>query len=129
MMKFRRTTLLTVGCLAVLSGIGLAKLSLAGLDAWWWLGSLPVLLVTFRQKKLLALVVVVFFGLTLGWWQGGRMLGRLDNYEPLFGKPATLLVKADSDGTYTDRSQIIFDASHVRVLEPTEIELPGRLTV
>ena len=129
MRRFRRTTLLTVGCFAVLLGLGFAKLSQAGLSSWWWFGALPVLLVTFRQRRLLALAVIIFFSVTAGWWQGGRMLNRLSVYESLFSKPAVLFVKADSDGTYTDRSQVIFDASHISIIEPTETELPGRLTV
>jgi len=128
-MRFKRTTLMSAGCLAVLAGIAMARLSLAGLESYWWLGSLAVSLVVFRSRSVLALVCVIFFGLTLGWWRGGIVQSQVNSYEPLFGESVVLMVKADSDGTYTDRSQIIFDAGHVVVAEPAEQELPGRLTV
>lgn len=130
MRRARRTTLLAAGCGAILVGVGFARVSYSSLAAGWLLLAVPFLVNGFITKRwLVGITSLIFFGFLLGWWQGGNTLYLLRDYEEVYGEKLILEVKADSDGAYDDRGQMIFDASHIEVIEPFQHDMVGRITI
>jgi competence protein ComEC len=126
-MKFRRTSVMTVGLLAFLGGLGLSR------TGWFVSNELIIscgllLLVSITRLRWLALLSVILFGLCLGWWRGQSYLALLEPMRQLDDKRVTAFVQADSDATYNDKGQLSFDASHL-LLESTLQEVPGRLKI
>lgn len=127
-MRFRRTTVMTVGLLAFLGGLGLAR------TGWLILHELIiscVLLVIVSVIRLhwLALIATCLLGLSLGWWRGQNYIHTLEPLFALEGVKTTAIVQADSDGYYNERGQLTFDASKLRLAEEPETVLPGKLRI
>src|SRR3989344_189535 len=126
--KFRRTTLLICGLAAFLAGIALARTKIYIPIEWFWASIIPFM-VTFKQKRWLALASIVLCGLALGWWRGSIFMTRLANYDELYKRPVIITAKADSDGIYSTNSQLAFDVTHVEVTDPLQTELVGKISV
>ena len=120
MRRFRRTTLITVGCLAALVGLGLArKLNLEfGL---LWVVFMPLLLL-FRRKNFTSLVLVIFLGLGLGLWRGNIYMQKLNIIKSLTSHKVTIQATATSDSIYSKASQIEFTANHARILQGSTLQ-------
>src|SRR3989344_8310761 len=85
--KFRRTTLITVGCLATLAGLGLSrKFSFEG---GYWLVVLLPLFALLRRKNIVSLILVAVLGLTLGLWRGTAYMGHVRDIQALAGPKRT----------------------------------------
>lgn len=125
--KLRRTTLITVGLLAMLAGLVLARVG------WQisvlWLPVAALLVATGRRRRLVLIIGVTMFGVTLGAARGRAFNARLMPYAKLAGQPVVLEVTADDEAVYSRQSQLSFDGSNVRILEPISANLPGRLKV
>lgn len=122
--RFRRTTLISLGCGAFLVGLGLAKIGWL-VDAWWLAGSLlfvPFLL----GRKVWAIMAVVVIGLLLGVWRGGLALQDLHAYAPLFDKKVSLHGVIANDPTYGKKGEQVFLISGVKQGEQV---LPGQVRV
>ncbi len=116
MRSFRRTTLITVGCVSVLAGLGLArKVNIE--PQVWWLVFLPLLL-QIRRKNILSLLLVIFVGLSLGMWRGGIFMDKVGELKQFAGQKVTIEATATSDSIYGQRSQLEFTANKARLLEP-----------
>jgi competence protein ComEC len=126
--RFRRTTLITLGLAAFLGGLGIARTKIQLDGAWVWLG-LVLVLVTARQKRWPAALVVVLFGLTLGWWRGSGYMKQLDWYGELANRPVIVQGIAGSDAIYTVNSQLSFDLTKLQVQDPEDIDLVGKLSI
>nr|MDQ2973730.1 ComEC family competence protein [bacterium] len=130
MRRARRTTVLSVGFASLIAGIGFARLSYSTLAVGWILLCVPLVLAALLTKlRWLPLACIVFAGFTFGWWRGGQVLYQAADYEAAFGEKVTVQVKADSDGAYDDKGQMIFDASKITIIEPEARDLIGRITV
>jgi hypothetical protein len=122
----RRTTLITCGCIAVLSGLGLARwLALANP---WWLIVLPGLLVI-RKNQYLKLVLVIIAGLCLGLWRGSFYMQKSIDLEALSGRKVTIAAAAKTDAIYGKRSQIEFIANNAQLLRPDRKPLAGSFKI
>ena len=127
--RYRRSTLLCGFFIALIGGIALAKVFSSSVSSLWLV--LPALLVglSFRMRRSTQLLAILLFGLLLGWWRGGVYLQQLSPYSELNGKKVVMTVTADSSGVYGQNSQLEFDGSHVNVLAPYEVKIPGRVLI
>ena len=117
MRKFRRTSLITAGCLALLAGLGLARLA-AFAYADWLLIFLPALTLI-KKKNLASLVLVVIAGLMLGLWRGSLYMQKVQLLQNLSQQHVTIQAQATSDAVYANNKQLQFTANKV-------ILLPGK---
>lgn len=126
-MRFRRTTLISIGCVSVLIGLGLAhEVSFeSGLNP---ILLLPLLLL-FRHKNVTAISVVVLLGLSLGLWRGGIYIQKLHELQSLTGRKVTIEATATSDSIYSEGSQIEFTANKVQLLDPPSKFLAGSFKI
>jgi competence protein ComEC len=127
-MRFRRTTVITIGLLAFLGGLGFTRTG--------WLISYELVLsrgifflVTVLRLRLLAVISAVLFSFSLGWLRGQMYMPNVRALSHLDGVRAVATVRADSDTFYNNRGQLTFDASQLHLLEPEDQTLPGRLTI
>ncbi len=125
--RFKRTTLITVGLIAFLGGLGLAHANLTIAANWMWLAAFLTIL-TFRHKQIVSLLAIILFGLTFGLWRGGNYMHRLVPYKQLVGQKVVMIVTAESDGVY-DQSQLSFDGGDINVRKPNKENIPGQITV
>lgn len=126
--RFRRTTVLTIGLLAFLLGLGFARLRLP-LSNELLITAWMLFVMTFLRLRVPAVLSVLLFGFVLGWWRGQVFLQRLEPLESLTGQHIVATVQADSDVVYNDRKELSFDASNLHVSDPKDTVLPGRLLI
>lgn len=126
--RFRRTTLITLGLLAFLAGLGVARTEVKIAEIWLWLIIIPFAFVAIKRKKAV-LIAVIVIGLLLGWWRGEVFLEKIEPYKSIDKQTVVLEVTADSDGVYGNNAQLEFDANSVHVLEPFDEKLPGKVKV
>jgi len=125
MYVFRRTTLLLVGFIAFLLGVGISHSGqLIGPD--WVIIILALGLFSFRKKNIWALVWVILLAGSLGWWRGSVYMQKLGNWEAYYGHKVTISVIAANDGVYSARSQLAFSGTHAII---DGRELTGRVQV
>jgi competence protein ComEC len=126
--QFNRTTLITVGLVASLVGLVLAKM---GLGAPWWsvVAMALLVLLLYRRRSWAALVVVIMCGLVVGLWRGADMMLRIHPYTALYGRVVTLNAVANEDAVYGKNSQLSFDVVSSVATTPTAAHLPGRIKV
>ncbi len=111
--RFRRTTIITVGLLAFLAGVGLARTGIYLTVAWIVVSTL-LALATLKKKNFISLLTIGLLGLTLGWWRGSIALRQLQWYQRYSNQIVELQATADDDAVYGDKSQITFDGSHLQ---------------
>jgi competence protein ComEC len=105
--------LLAVGYAAFLVGVGLAPAGYSiGVS---WIGLPAALLLTFRTKKLVALILMICFAGSLGLWRGGLYVQKLVAYGPYYGQEVTVTAVAMDDAVYGKNSQLSFDANRLRL--------------
>ena len=114
-MRFRRTTLITVGCVSVLAGLGLArKVNLE--PQTWWLLFLPLLL-QIRRKNTISLVLIIILGLSLGLWRGGLYMEKVNELKQLAGQKVAIEATATSDSIYGRSSQMEFTVNKIQLIQ------------
>lgn len=114
MIRFRRTTLITGGCFAVLAGLGLSRLLNLEIHSSWLL-LLPVFLLL-KRKNLTSLIITVLFGLGLGLWQGGVYMQRLAELRNLNNRNITIRAVVKSDAIYSKTQQLEFTANKAHLV-------------
>ncbi len=67
----------------------------------------------FYLRNLVTLILIVLFGLSLGWWRGSFYMNKLTDYQPYMGHTQTLTLKAMQDGVYGSHTQMSFDGNDV----------------
>ncbi len=126
MKKLRRTTIIAVGLIAFLAGLGVARL--LSLDSnWVWL-TLILNLALFRQKRLLP-ITIALFAFSFGWWRGSIVMQQLLPYQSLNNQKVVIRAVADTDAVYGDKTQLTFDVVSAKVIKPVEAELRGKIKV
>lgn len=114
MRRYRRTTLICVGCLGILTGIGLAR-TISFEPGTWIIAAAPLLLLL-KAKNMTAMAVTVILGLGVGLWQGSIYMQKLSALRSLDGKTAVIEATATTDATYGSNQQLDFTAKNVRLL-------------
>lgn len=90
--------------------------------------ALVVLLVIFwRFRSPLTLVLAILFGLSFGLWRGAVYMQKLSDYDPYYYQKIDLHAQAIDDAVYGKGSQIAFDAGKIRLDDGTE--LAGKLQI
>src|SRR3954462_5896807 len=105
--RFRRTTLQLLLLLSILAGIGLARTG-PGFGLFPVSLLVPFLVFAYPKQQSLSAILVIIFGLSLGWWRGAIYMGKLAAYEPIYYQKVTLVAKASEDGTYGKHKQLTF---------------------
>ncbi len=126
--RIRRTTVITVGLLAFLVGLGIARTDIQ-LPGSLVLICLLFFAATLKRPRLITVLAVGLLGLSLGWWRGSQFLASLTPYHEIDKQTVLMEVTAITDGVYGDKAQLSFDGSRVRILEPFEATLPGKIKV
>jgi competence protein ComEC len=127
MRKFRRTTLITVFCLSVLAGIGLARKTSLVPNFWLWI-LLPPLAIL-KSRHLAYLFLIIFTGAGLGLWRGGEFMQNVYQLRALTEKKVIIEATATSDSIYSKKSQIEFTANNIKLLEPDKRPLSGSFKI
>jgi competence protein ComEC len=127
MRKFRRTTLITVFCLSVLAGLGLARKTALVPNFWLWV--LPPLLALYKNKNLAYLLIVIALGAGIGLWRGSIYMQNVFQLRQLSQKPVTVEATATADAVYSTKSQIEFTAGNVLLTEPQTKSLMGSFKI
>lgn len=126
--RFRRTTVITLGLIAFLAGLGLARTGIALPVMYVWI-SLLVLFVGVRKFGATALLSVLLFGGVFGWWRGSNFLKQMEPYRQLSGRQVVILATVHSDAVYSDQGQLSFDVDRIMFSEPITMRVPGRIAV
>jgi competence protein ComEC len=122
-MRFRRTTLICVFCLAVLVGLGLSrKVNLS--PGYFGLFLLPAIWML-KRKNILALALVTFLGLSIGLWRGGAYMHHVRQLQGLSEQKVTIQATATTDSFYGDKAQVQFTGNNIELLRPYKSRLAG----
>lgn len=127
MRRLRRTTLITIFCLAILAGLGLARKFSFDLQIWPILLFVSCLLLL-KPKTTIGLLLIMFLGLSLGLWRGNVYMQRLSELKSLTGQEVTIEATATSDSIYSQAAQLEFTANHAQ-LQPSGKPLAGSYRV
>ncbi len=123
MRRLRRTTLITVFCLAILAGLGLARKVhfVPGYTPLWLLPALVFL----KGRRAIALFVIIAAGLMIGLWRGGIYMSHVHDLQALTERKITIVATATSDSIYGKKSQIQFTGNQILMTEPYRKPLAG----
>ena len=127
MRRFRRTTLITAFCLAVLCGLGAAR-KIDFSPGLWCLLFLPFLMLI-RSKNITSLLVVMILGGGLGLWRGSIYMQNVYGIQALSSQKVVIEATATADSVYSTRSQIEFTASNIQLLQPDRKALAGSFKI
>lgn len=125
--KLSRTSLIICSLASLIVGLGLARQAFE-VSGWLVLGGFLTVLITMRSKKFVALLSVIMLGLLLGFWRGQAYAQKIKTYNYLFGRQVTIFGQADNTGIY-DKSQLSFDLADIKVLQPFQTKLAGKISV
>ncbi len=126
--SLRRTTLLAIGLGGFLAGIGAARL-FGALPVWWMVLTVFLTIALYHKRSKFTLFAIIVCGLTVGLWRGGMIKNELHKYTPLYGQKIVVQGVASGDAVYGDKSQLSFDITNVRLVEPEGEALVGKLAI
>lgn len=127
MRKFRRTTLITVFCISVLAGVGLARKPSLVPNFWLWI--LLPLLALLKNRNWAYLLIAVFIGAGVGLWRGSQYMQNVYQLKNLTSQKVTIEATAMADAVYSSKSQIEFTANNIVLVEPGSKPLGGSFKV
>jgi competence protein ComEC len=127
MVKLQKTTLITLFCISLLAGVGLARRLTFEPDYWIILAALSLLIL--RSSKLLKLIAIVALGLGLGLWRGSLYMQNVYELKGLSGHKVTIVARAHSDSVYGNRSQIEFTANNIKLGSKNSKPLAGSFKI
>lgn len=114
-LRFKRTTLITVFCVALLAGLGLARK--ANIQFEYALLLLPIAIVI-KGKSLASLLLVIILGAVIGLWRGGEYMQNVHRLQSLAEQKVTVEATATSDSFYGTQGQIQFTGGNITMLYP-----------
>jgi competence protein ComEC len=126
--RFRGTTLLIIGLTACLLGLVFARFEI-GPGIYLVLLSVILAVISFRKGSWATLCCVFFCGFTVGWARGAVVMHDLALYENFFEQKVVVQGIAQSDGTYADNGQLLFDLGRIEVIKPETARLKGLIKV
>lgn len=106
--QVRQSSLVFAVSLAFLLGIGLAGAGLL-MDASIWALCLIGIIFTLKKRRAWALIWMILFGLSFGWWHGSIYQNKLAVFENYYGQEVTLIAEAGQDATYGKFGRMEFD--------------------
>lgn len=125
--RYKRTTLITIGCLSVLAGLGLSRrISLE--PQLYWMVLLPVIFLI-KRKSTLSLYVIIAIGLCIGIWRGTSFMVNVYDLQSIYGQKVTIQATATSNSVYGNNYQMEFTASSVKLINPHSQNLSGSFRV
>lgn len=122
-MRFRRTTLICVFCLAVLVGLGAARVVSFNPGFLILLGA--PLLTVLKKKGAISLLIVLAFGFGVGLWRGSGYMRNVHQLQSLTERKITIIATATSDSIYGKRSQVQFTGGNIQMTYPYRSKLAG----
>jgi competence protein ComEC len=125
--RLKQTSLVFMLALAFLLGVGLAHFGTVIDSSWWWLSGI-VLLLTLHRRNFVTLLLVMAFGVSLGWWRGEAYMGHLTEFDRYYYRTVTISGRAMDDSSYGTHQQQTFDAHNV-VVTSTGQQLTGKIAV
>lgn len=126
--QFRRTTTVVVICLALLLGIGLAKMQRAPSISWLLVGT-PIVWFLLPRRRWGALLLAALVAFGFGVWRGENFARRLIVYDQLSQQKVTLVGTADSDAVYGKNYQLAFTLKQAEIQQPYPAKLTGTLSI
>lgn len=126
--KFRRTTWLIWGLIGFLVGLFISRFAGPFHASWLFLAFIFVA-ATIKQIKFAGLVSILFLGMVLGNIRGGGFATNLRGYQKLNGQKIVIIGQAENDAVYSERAQLSFDLSNVKVAEPEAQSLVGKIGI
>ncbi|HXR49696.1 MAG TPA: ComEC/Rec2 family competence protein [Verrucomicrobiae bacterium] len=124
--RIRRTWLWLIAFMALITGLGLARTGYRFSGLWCGV-ALGLLFASLCRRSLLTAILVVAFGISVGWWRGSQYLDKLAGYQGLYHRKLTITAQALTDGVYGAHSQISFNASKIRL--PDGETLKGQVQI
>lgn len=125
MKKYRRTTLIAVGCLSALAGIGLSRKIYFEPSFALMLLCFPLFLMFTKRRTVL--LATVLLGLSLGLLRGNTYMEHLAEIQKFKGQRITIEATVLSDSVYGKTSQLEFTAGSIKVSEPYPQHLKGKI--
>lgn len=125
---YRRTTLWAWFFVAVLAGLGLARINIS-IAVWVIMAAVFSAVTILRKLRIRPILVVIMLGVAIGFVRGGAFMQKIEPYSEYEGQKVSVTIRADNDATYNDRSQLEFDATHVTFTSPERQEVPGRMRI
>lgn len=122
----RRTSLIIVGCIGVLLGLGLSrKLPFSEL---YFLPAVTLLPLSLKRQSL-RVILAIALGMSLGWWRGSIFMQKLAVLQSYSTKSVTVQMTAATDAIYAQKSQLEFDGNKVVMISPHHQPLAGTFKV
>ncbi len=126
---YRRTTFFSTFFVAVLLGLAAAKFSGTTMDVSFLFLCL-LLFVCVAKKRTIATIFAVFLcGFVGGWLRGGVFLQKVAPYTTYEDVKVVMRVRADTSGVYGKNAQLEFEATHIELLHPQTLRLPGKMAI
>lgn len=123
----RRTNILLLGLIAILTGLALARLKF---QVSYQLLAIGIMLPVLRRvSKRFFIAATLLFCLFVGLVRGQMYMSELGKYQSLYKQQATIYVVATTDANYSQRKQLSFTASNIEVVSPFQQRLVGELTI
>lgn len=128
MIRYRRTTRITLFCLVILLGLGWARFAMAPSVVIVWVAGLASL-IGFRKARIFSVYMVLAFGFTLGWWRGAQYMNHVRALADISKEKVVLVGTALSDSVYDERSQVSFDMGKLTLEAPYKMGVVGKVGV
>lgn len=126
--RYRQTTRLIILFLAVLLGLGWARIAPGLPGVYLWIFGV-ITLASFKKARLVSLYAVLMFGFGLGWWRGGIYMGHVRELAELSKRSVVVMGTALSDSVYGKNSQLSFDIGNLQLSEPEQKNIVGKIGV
>ncbi len=124
--RVSRPSLLTLGFLSVVVGIGLAAAGVRVFGWLWLLAAFFALIFCSKRWALFAVPAVICAGLIVGLWRGSQQMAELGSYQAFFGQKAVVQGAVLEDPTYDDDHQQVMLLGDITV---NGQHLPGKVRV
>lgn len=95
---------------------------------WLWL-LVPALAASWRWQTAVTLLLAVVLCFGIGWARGASYAQAAQGYTALAKQQVIIVGRAADDGVYGQRYQLTFPLSHLQVVAPERLQLPGSITV
>jgi competence protein ComEC len=122
--RVSRVVLMTVFCLAVLCGIGLAA---SGVKISGWMAVFAVLLLGLCRRRVawVSILAVIIVGGIVGIWRGGEMAYDVARYQQFYGTKVTVQGNVAEDPVYDDEQKVIM----LQNITVDGTPLPGKMRI
>jgi len=127
--RFRRTSLILVGCTTFLLGIGLARYDHLNVSIIWIILLACYTGIAWRRKNILTLLFVVATCLLFGLWRGNQFAIETQAYQHLYEHNVTIIGEVKSDSIYGKNGQLSFELGKVELVKPYRDSMVGVVNV